>query len=132
MAGNGRFGYMASLREGGLGDLDIYRVTINEVEAQYSAVIGSILSADTTKKIQYSDVFITVNDATTHEIIGTYLPNPNSGRYIIILSPGLFEVTIEVNGFKTIAEKINILGKSSYKFEIQKDIKLYPDGYPTK
>ena len=132
MAGNGRFGYMASLREGGLGDLDIYRVTINEVEAQYSAVIGSILSADTTKKIQYSDVFITVNDATTHEIIGTYLPNPNSGRYIIILSPGLFEVTIEANGFKTIAEKINILGKSSYKFEIQKDIKLYPDGYPTK
>lgn len=132
MASNGRFGYMAALREGGLGDLDIYRVTFNDVEAQYSAVLGDIFSADSTQKLNFMDVFITVNDSKTNEIVGTYLPNPHSGRFIMILSPGIFDVTIEANGFKTLSEKINILDKSSYKFEIKRDIILNPEGYPGK
>ena len=132
MASNGRFGYMAALREGGLGDLDIYRVTFNDVEPQYSVVVGDIVSADSTQRLNYMDVFISVNDSKTHEIVGTYLPNPNSGRFIMILSPGTFDITIEANGFKTLSETINILDKSSYKFEITKDIKLHPEGYPKK
>ncbi len=132
MASNGRFGYMAALREGGLGDLDIYRVTFNDVEPQYSVVIGDIVSSDSTQKLNFMDVFISVNDSKSHEIVGTYLPNPNSGRFIMILSPGTFDITIEAVGFKTISEKINILDKSSYKFEIKKDIKLNPEGYPRK
>ena len=132
MASNGRFGYMAALREGGLGDLDIYRVTFNDIEPQYSVVIGDIFSADSTQRLNFMDVFISVNDAKTHEIVGTYLPNPHSGRFIMILSPGTFDITIEANGFKTISEKINILDKSSFKFEIKKDIKLNPEGYPNK
>ena len=95
-------------------------------------VIGDIFSADSTQKINFTDVFISVNDSRTHEIVGTYLPNPHSGRFIMILSPGTFDITIEANGFKTISEKINILDKSSYKFEIQRDIKLHPEGYPKK
>ncbi len=132
MASNGRFGYMAALREGGMGDLDIYRVTFNDVEPQYSVVIGDIFSADSTQKLNFMDVFISVNDSKTHEIVGTYLPNPHSGRFIMILSPGAFDITIEANGFKTISEKINILDKSSFKFEIKRDIKLNPEGYPSK
>ncbi|MES2591985.1 MAG: hypothetical protein V4608_08880 [Bacteroidota bacterium] len=132
MASNGRFGYMAALREGGLGDMDIYRVTFNEVEPQYSVVIGDIVSSDSTQRLNFSDVFISVNDGKTNEIVGTYLPNPHSGRFIMILTPGTFEVTIEANGFKTINEKINILDKSSYRFEIKKDIKLNPEGYQSK
>ncbi len=132
MANNGRFGYMAALREGGLGDLDIYRVTFNEVEPQYSVLIGDIVSADSTQKINFYDVFISVNDSKTHEIVGTYLPNPNSGRFIIILSSGTYDITIEANGFKTLSEKVTILDKSSFRFEIQKDIKLKPEGYRNK
>lgn len=132
MASNGRFGYMAALREGGMGDLDIYRVTFNDIEPQYSVVIGDIFSADSTQRLNFMDVFISVNDSKTHEIVGTYLPNPHSGRFIMILSPGTFDITIEANGFKTISEKINILDKSSFKFEIKRDIKLNPEGYPSK
>ena len=132
MASNGRFGYMAALREGGMGDLDIYRVTFNDIEPQYSAVLGDIVSADSTQKLNFSDIFITVNDSKSHEIVGTYLPNQTSGRFIMILSPGMYDITIEANGFKTISEQMNILDKSSYRFEIKKDIKLKPEGYPKK
>lgn len=133
MASNGRFGYMAALREGGLGDLDIYRVTFNDVDPEYSVVLGDIFSADSTQRLNFMDVFITVNNDKTNELVGTYVPNPHSGRFIMILVPGsTYDVTIEATGFKTINEKVNILDKSSYRFEIKKDIKLNPEGYQNK
>ena len=127
ISSNGRFGYISALRDGGLGDLDIYRVTFNEVEPQYSVLKGNINSSDSTRKLNSADVFITVRDNKSQEVIGNYLPNPNSGRYIIILPPGVYDLSIEATGFQTKSEKINVLDKSSYKFEISKDIQLIPD-----
>jgi hypothetical protein len=132
VSNNGRFGYIAALREGGLGDLDIYRVTFNGVDPQYSVVKGNVISADTTQKLNFADVFITVTDTKTQEIVGNYLPNPNTGRYVMVLAPGNYEVAIEANGFQPSSDKVTILDKSSYKFEITRDIKLKPEGYQNK
>lgn len=132
VSSNGRYGYISALRDGGLGDLDIYRVTFNEIEPEYSVMNGNISSADSTQKLNYSDVFITVTDTKTQEIVGNYLPNPNSGRYVMVLSPGTYEVSIEANGFVPVTEKVTILDKSSFKFEISKDIHLKPEGYQNK
>lgn len=132
ISSNGRFGYIAALRDGGFGDLDIYRVTLNEVEQQYSVIHGDISSADSTQKLNYTDVFITVTDSKTQEVVGTYIPNPNSGRYVMVLAPGNYEMSMEANGFQTVSEKISVLDKSSFRFEISKDIKLKPEGFQTK
>ncbi len=132
VSSNGRYGYISALRDGGLGDLDIYRVTFNEIEPEYSVMNGNVASADSTQKLNYADVFITVTDTKTQEIVGNYLPNPNSGRYVMVLSPGTYEVSIEANGFVPVTEKVTILDKSSFKFEISKDISLKPEGYQNK
>jgi hypothetical protein len=129
LSNNGRFGYMAALRDGGLGDLDIYRVTFNDVEPQYSVVKGNVVSADSTQKLNFSDIFISVTNTKTQEMVGNYLPNPNTGRYVMVLAPGNYELSIEANGFQAITDKIVILDKGSYKFEINKDIKLKPEGF---
>lgn len=129
ISSNGRFGYIAALREGGFGDLDIYRVTLNEVEQQYSVIHGDIASADSTQKLNFSDVFITVTDSKTQEVVGTYIPNPNSGRYVMVLAPGNYEMSMEANGFQPVTEKIAVLDKSSFKFEISKNIQLKPEGF---
>lgn len=129
LSNNSRYGYMAALREGGLGDLDIYRVTFNDIEPQYSVVKGNIVSADSTQKLNYSDIFISVTNIKTQEMVGNYLPNPNTGKYVMVLSPGNYEVSIEANGFQATTDKISILDKGSYKFEITKDIKLKPEGF---
>ncbi|MBA3705338.1 MAG: PD40 domain-containing protein [Bacteroidetes bacterium] len=129
LSSNGHFGYMAALREGGLGDLDIYRITFNDVDPQYSVLKGNVISTDSTQKINFSDLFITVTDNKSQEVIGTYLPNPNTGTYVMALAPGTYTISIEANGFQTISEKINVLDKSSYKFEITKDILITPEGY---
>jgi len=127
LSNTGRYGYMAALREDGMGDMDIYRITFNDVDPQYSVIKGNIFSADSTQKINFSDVFISVIDNKTQEIVGNYIPNPNSGHYVMVLGPGSYDINIESNGFKSFVEKISVLDKNSYKFEITKNIQLFPE-----
>ncbi|MBI3511622.1 MAG: PD40 domain-containing protein [Bacteroidetes bacterium] len=119
---NGRYGYVAMHREDALGDLDIYRVVFNDVEPNYSVVRGMIVFSDQNKKPGFSEVFITVTDKKTNEIIGNYVPNGNTGRYVMILAPGEYDVEIDAPGCAPYNETINIADKSSFKPEIDKDI----------
>lgn len=119
---NGRTGYISALRAEGYGDYDIYALTFNEVEPEYSVIKGFVASGDTANVIK--DVFISVLDLQTDELYGTYLTNPITGRYIIILPPGKFNLLVEVPGFKNYSEDIEILGKSDFRSVIKKDIVL--------
>lgn len=121
---NGRYGYVAMRREDGLGDLDIYRVTFNDIEPRYSVVRGQIVFSNKSSQPAFSDVFITVTEKKSNEMVGNYVPNANSGRYVIILAPGVYEVSIEAPGCAPYTETINIADKSSFKPEIDKDITL--------
>ncbi len=120
---NGRYGYIAALREGGMGDYDIYRVTFNDVESRYSVITG-LITAENKTAVSYSGIFITVTNAANNEIVGNYLPNPNTGRYVIILAPGEYTFTLEAPGFSDVSEKLNIMDKSSFRTEIEKPIVL--------
>jgi tetratricopeptide (TPR) repeat protein len=125
----GRFGYMSAIRDDGLGGLDIYRVTFNNIEPKYSVLKGKVTSADTSKKVNYPDVFITVINEKTQENVGNYVPNANTGKYVIIVPPGVYTVNVELTGFQTLTQKLSIVDKSSFKTEIEREMKLLPVGY---
>lgn len=120
---NGKYGYIASLKAGGQGDFDIYRVTFNDVENDYSVVIGQ-LSIKEGEQLDYSDVFISVNNNISGELVGNYLPNPANGRFVVILPPGKYQMSIEAPGFKTLEKTIEIFDKVSYQAEINMNIEL--------
>lgn len=120
---NGKYGYIASVRPGGQGDYDIYRVTFNDVESDYSVIIGEIKSKDGSP-VNYSDVFISVNDNISNELVGNYLPNPANGRFIVILTPGKYLMSIEAPGFKTQTKTIEVFDKVSYQAEINQVVEL--------
>ncbi|HTB07831.1 MAG TPA: tetratricopeptide repeat protein [Bacteroidia bacterium] len=127
LATNGRYGYISQVRKGGLGGLDIYRVTFNAVDQRYSVVKGLISTSDTTVKIKdYTDVMITVSDAKTQELYGNYVPNSATGRYVIILPAGRYHAIVQVDGFDPYKEDINVEDKSSFQTEVNKDISLIP------
>ncbi|MCW3077891.1 MAG: hypothetical protein JWO32_2500 [Bacteroidetes bacterium] len=121
---NGRYGYVASLRGGGLGDYDIYRVSFNEVDVDYSVLIALLEVKDTITVPDFRNTFITVNDNITNEIVGTYIPNPSSGRVIIILPPGKYTMLVESPGFRDYQRPLEILDKVSYQSEINLNIPL--------
>ena len=118
----GRTGYISALREGGLGDLDIYSVTFNEVDPQYTVLKGYVTPKDTNQIIK--DVFISVLDLQTDDLYGSYMTNPKTGRYIIILPPGKFNVLVEVPGYEFYTEDVEIYGKSSFRSVIKKNFVL--------
>lgn len=126
VSSNGQFGYMSALRPGGRGDLDVYRIRFNTVEPRYSVVKGNLYATDSTAKLNYSDVFITVSNNKNKQLIGNYLPNPSTGRYIMVLAPGDYDIEFTATGFESISKKVSILDKSSFKFEITDDIVFKP------
>ena len=121
----GRTGYISALRAKGFGDLDVYSVTFNEVDPQYTVLKGFVTASDSTV---IKDVFISVLDKQTDELYGSYMTNPISGRYVIILPPGKFNILVEVSGFNLLAEDIEVYGKSSFRSVIKKDYLLKPSG----
>jgi len=80
-----RYGYMASVRGNGLGDYDIYRIVLNDEEPEFSLIIGEIKTPTPIK--DFRDVTIQVTQISNGELVGNYVPNPNTGRYVMILPP---------------------------------------------
>jgi hypothetical protein len=69
-----------------------------------------------------------VLDKQTDELYGSYMTNPVTGRYVIILPPGKFNVLVEVPGFEVFTEDIEIFGKNYFRSLIKKDYILRPLG----
>jgi len=124
LSATGRYGYISQVRKGGLGGLDIYRLTFNDVAQRYSVIRGNIISTDSTKKIKnYSDVMITVSDAKTNELYGNYVPNGSTGRYVMILPAGNYKASVQLDGYTEYKEELKVEDKST---EVEKNISLKP------
>jgi len=121
----GNYGYISQVRKGGFGGLDVYRIKFNDAEQQYSVVKGLVRSADTTAKIKnYGDIMITISDAKTNELYGNYVPNGTTGRYIMILPPGKYHVSVQDESFTEYKQDLNIEDKGSFRTEIDQDVLL--------
>jgi hypothetical protein len=58
------------------------------------------------------------------EVYGDYLPNPNTGRYIIILPSGNYNILVEADGYNNYSEDIEIFDNNAYVPELLKDFNL--------
>ena len=63
----------------------------------------------------------------TEELYGQYLPNSISGKYVVILPPGSYNMNIMADGYKEVVTEIVILDKSDYKTYIEQDLVLKPE-----
>ena len=70
--------------------------------------------------------YIEVVDIASGNLVGSYVPNTKTGRYVAIMQPGKYEILIEAEGYKPYKQMINVLGKSSFKEIISKDFELEP------
>ncbi|MEK6615439.1 MAG: hypothetical protein AABZ32_04910, partial [Bacteroidota bacterium] len=67
-----RIAYLSIMREGGNGDLDVYRVILEDVEAKETIYKGYVSSTDTLSKITH--VKIEIIDKASNELHGVYIP----------------------------------------------------------
>jgi tetratricopeptide (TPR) repeat protein len=119
---NNRVAYVSSDREGGQGDLDIWRVVFNEVQRNtFTIVTGQVQRPDAT--FNYADLTIYVTSVATSEDFGTYRTNPVTGRFVIALPPGKYILTVDAPGCKPYMETLNVFDIDP-PGEMSKDILL--------
>lgn len=126
----GRYGYVSALRPEGLGDLDIYRITFNDVPPDYTLMMGFITNMVDTLAMGRNawPVKMYITDDETNELIGIYRAQKLNGHYVSALPAGRnYCVYIESDLYKPYAEVVEVLGKSSYVEIIEKDFTLEPD-----
>jgi WD40-like Beta Propeller Repeat len=129
VSATGKYGYLSARRKEGFGDMDIYRVNFLDVEPEYTVILGKAVSASPAKPVDSAHVSISVTQMNSPVEFGNYLPNPNTGRYIMILPPGKFTISVSVPGYRPYSETVQIFDKSSFKALIEKNIVLVPEGF---
>lgn len=105
LSANGQNGYYASTGIDSYGKEDIYQIIMPKNNIPLTMIRGTILCADSLKPL---DVVIKVRDVETNTFIKhVYKPNPESGKYLIILPPGKnYDMIITTNGY--IPYKMNV------------------------
>jgi len=69
--------------------------------------------------------FISVINTATGKTYGEYTPNLKTGRAVMILEPGVYEVTITNENYKVSKTKITVLDKGNFVAESKVDVILH-------
>lgn len=155
VAGNGRFAYLSSAREGGYGMQDIWRITFlgperpmqagteDNLIACSNASIQTVVQQETVevKKVRLTIMKGTITDVDTgkpveasieivdlekDEIFATLESNASTGKYLISLPSGKnYGITAKADGYLFHSENVDVPAATSYQ-ELIKDIKLKP------
>ena len=155
VAGNGRFAYMSSDREGGIGMQDIWRITFLDPEkpmiagtednliASSKATMKTVVKQETVevKKVRLTIMKGTITDSETgkplesaieivdlekDEVYASLESNASTGKYLISLPSGKnYGITARTEGYLFHSENVDVPAATSYQ-EIIKDIKLKP------
>jgi hypothetical protein len=132
VSATGKYGYLSARKKDGFGDLDIYRVNFLDVEPEYTILVGKVKSTDLLKPVDSVGVSISVTQVPSNEEYGTYLPNPVTGKYVIILPPGKYKINASIPDCLPYSEAIQIFDKSSFKAVIEKNFMISPIGGSAK
>ncbi|MDF2437248.1 MAG: outer membrane protein [Bacteroidota bacterium] len=124
LAGNHRDGYISGVRPEGYGDLDIYKVTFNEVEVKQTVLKGTIMTEDSVRNLTAT---VTLYDAATNNEVGSK-DIDGQAKYLFLLKPGKYVIKVTADNLQDYHETITIFDKSDYVFEKEKNIIMLRPG----
>jgi tetratricopeptide (TPR) repeat protein len=121
LAGNKRDGYISAVRPEGYGDLDLYKVTFNDMEIRQTILKGKVFTEDS---LTYLTAIVTLYDATTNTEIASKDIDGQNIKFIFLLNPGKYILKVNAETFADYQETISILDKSDYVMEKEKNVIL--------
>lgn len=113
-----RHAYVSAYKKDSKGDLDIYKVSFNEIDARQTVIKSKIIAQGSTEAI--IDAFVVVTNNRTQEEFN-YTPNSKNGSFVITLIPGSYTVMIDAPGFAPKTETLIVKGKSDFEDIISKE-----------
>ena len=123
-----RYAYISSVLKKGLGDYDIYKTIFLDEEPEYLIVSSSIFIADSVKTpFNNLDIPVAITVYSDDEVYGLYSYNRNNNSFIMALKPGLYEIEVEVDGYKKYKRKVTIKENHYKNIRRKLTVKLFPE-----
>lgn len=106
--------YFASVRPGGYGRSDIYIIEFPETDERSLGVVSGFLYNEDGSPSTLSK--ITVTKEGTGETVGIYKPQPDNGKYTMILPTGIaYEMSVETSNKTNVLKSFELPVRSDYK-----------------
>lgn len=104
---DGRRAYYASYQSGSFGNTDIFIINLPESHVRNMSVLTGL--AANVKGEVLTGAEISVFDKETGELVGVYKPDPETGRYLIILPKGKeYDISIQAEGYEEVFNNLEI------------------------
>jgi len=91
---SGRYAYFSDFRDGGLGNLDIYKATFLDVPPPYYVFKGGLFSDDSLTSAVLKRLKITATETTTGKRYQFYSA-AQTGKWAMILPPGAYRILVD-------------------------------------
>ena len=120
-----RVAYISAFRPNGFGDLDIYRIRLDENEQISKIITGKVFLGDSLSEIKnkIASVKMTIfNKANNEEYI--FVPNSKTGKFVISLPAGTYIVSINAVGYQLYKDELIISDIGKIDLEKNKNFVL--------
>jgi tetratricopeptide (TPR) repeat protein len=123
MGPDGKTGYYSSDMSGGYGQQDIYKINILYDKKNRVIIKGQTVDLLSQESIKSR---ITVIDQYNRDIVGYYLSNSVTGKFVLILQPDRnYKIIIEANGYQEFSRQIRVDNdEDSWLQEVDKKFEL--------
>jgi len=125
LSANGRTGYVSAVKNGGLGDLDIWYFTLTDPLVKNAGILyrASILSP---QGLPAKDAMCSVVKESTGEVLGIMEANGPNAEIFMLLPAGNYKLKARSPKMGRIEEDINVTGDEG-EIGIVKVLKLQPN-----
>jgi len=118
--GDGAYAYVSTIKDGGLGDRDIYKIKFNEVDSRYCIITGYVTTSDSSEAT--IKISILASKPETKEV-SKFVPVQKTGKYVMALTPGNYTLDIKAEGYEEIVTSF-IIYDLPFQPERSKDFSL--------
>lgn len=104
-----RVAYVSAFRPGGFGDLDIYRITFNDVAQINKIYTGTVFLEDSvsTNPSKMNNVKITATNKSNNQV-HPFSINSTTGKFVLSLPAGAFKISITADGYENYSEDLTV------------------------
>lgn len=122
LAADGKTGYYSGGGEKSIGEQDIFRIITGKVGKPVLALLlGNVYFNDAP-----IGSFMNLFKGDDAELEGTFKSNDETGKYVMALTPGRYEIEVELASGEIVRDSINLEEIKEY-VELYKDFRIYSD-----
>lgn len=122
MSADGNVGYYSGGGENSIGEQDIFKIITGKLD---KPVLALLLG-----KVYYNDVetgsFMNLYESEEGELEGTFKSNEETGKYVMALKPGRYEIEVELENGQIVRDSIRLDEIEEY-IVLKKDFRIYDD-----